>query len=94
MNFDWSYPLGSKYEQLLHNLQLYQTLLISIGVQVIDLLLFKGTEELNNVVEHSKQRHHIIGQYILGRKEISQDQGTKVETQTPFLQNFYKGNYC
>ncbi|RVW92997.1 NADH dehydrogenase [ubiquinone] 1 alpha subcomplex subunit 6 [Vitis vinifera] len=30
-------------------------------VKVIDMLLFKGMEEFRNVVEHSKQRHHIIG---------------------------------
>ncbi|KAJ0974658.1 hypothetical protein J5N97_016623 [Dioscorea zingiberensis] len=29
--------------------------------KVIDMLLFKGMEELNNIVEHAKQRHHIIG---------------------------------
>ncbi|KAF5737147.1 hypothetical protein HS088_TW13G00025 [Tripterygium wilfordii] len=33
--------------------------------KVIDLLLFKGMEELNNITEHAKQRHHIIGQYVL-----------------------------
>ncbi|MBA0813549.1 hypothetical protein Gohar_027391, partial [Gossypium harknessii] len=41
--------------------------------QVIDLLLFKGMEELNNIVEHAKQRHHIIGQYVLGRQGLAQE---------------------
>ncbi|KAD1469136.1 hypothetical protein E3N88_42785 [Mikania micrantha] len=36
---------------------------------VIDMLLFKGIEELNNITEHSKQRHHIIGQYVVARME-------------------------
>ncbi|PQQ10441.1 NADH dehydrogenase [Prunus yedoensis var. nudiflora] len=33
--------------------------------KVIDMLLFKAMEELNNITEHAKQRHHIIGQYVL-----------------------------
>ncbi|THU70153.1 hypothetical protein C4D60_Mb08t22030 [Musa balbisiana] len=45
--------------------------------QVIDLLLFKGTEELSNIVTHSKQRHHLIGQYVVGRGGLVQDMGTK-----------------
>ncbi|KAH9317853.1 hypothetical protein KI387_019622, partial [Taxus chinensis] len=28
--------------------------------KVIDMLVFKGDEELRNCIEHSKQRHHII----------------------------------
>ncbi|KAJ8422417.1 hypothetical protein Cgig2_011857 [Carnegiea gigantea] len=32
--------------------------------QVIDMLIFKGVEELGNIVEHSKQRHHILGQNL------------------------------
>ncbi|WZZ82357.1 hypothetical protein YC2023_102929 [Brassica napus] len=32
---------------------------------VIDLLLFKGMEELTDIVDHAKQRHHIIGDCFL-----------------------------
>ncbi|GMI80399.1 hypothetical protein like AT3G12260 [Hibiscus trionum] len=59
--------------------------------KVIDMLLFKGMEELNNIVEHAKQRHHIIGQYVLGR--CAQDLDTKDEGASDFLKNFYKSNY-
>ncbi|KAH1046061.1 hypothetical protein J1N35_036845 [Gossypium stocksii] len=61
--------------------------------KVIDLLLFKGMEELNNIVEHAKQRHHIIGQYVLGRQGLAQDLDTKDEGTSDFLKNFYKSNY-
>ncbi|KAJ4980181.1 hypothetical protein NE237_010961 [Protea cynaroides] len=33
--------------------------------KVIDMLLFKAAEELGNIVQHAKQRHHIIGQYVV-----------------------------
>ncbi|XP_073144314.1 NADH dehydrogenase [ubiquinone] 1 alpha subcomplex subunit 6 [Henckelia pumila] len=62
------------------------------NTKVIDMLLFKGTEELNNIVEHSKQRHHIIGQYVIGRHGLTHDIGVKDGT-SDFLKNFYKGNY-
>ncbi|KAG8363732.1 hypothetical protein BUALT_Bualt19G0052900 [Buddleja alternifolia] len=58
--------------------------------KVIDMLLFKGTEELNLIVEHSKQRHHMLGQYVLGHNLIH-DQGNN--DTSDFLQKFYKGNY-
>lgn len=61
--------------------------------KVIDMLLFKGMEELNNVVEHAKQRHHIIGQYVVGNLGLVQDLGTKDEGNSDFLKNFYKSNY-
>ncbi|KAI3943731.1 hypothetical protein MKW98_004236 [Papaver atlanticum] len=41
------------------------------------MLLFKGMEQLNNIVEHAKQRHHIIGQYVVGIEGLVQDIGTK-----------------
>lgn len=62
-------------------------------LQVIDMLLFKGMEELGDVVEHAKQRHHIIGQYVVGHHGLSQDSGTKDEGASDFLKNFYKTNY-
>lgn len=56
------------------------------------MLLFKGTEELNNVLEHAKQRHHLIGQYVVGQGLI-QDLGTKDQGVSNFLKNFYTSNY-
>ncbi|CAN1813577.1 NADH dehydrogenase [ubiquinone] 1 alpha subcomplex subunit 6 [Linum perenne] len=61
--------------------------------KVIDMLLLKGTEELSNVVLQSKQRHHIIGQYVVGKQGLVQDLGTKDEGASEFLKNFYKTNY-
>ncbi|KAM7263244.1 hypothetical protein ACFE04_000927 [Oxalis oulophora] len=62
--------------------------------KVIDLMLFKGMEELHNVVNHSKQRHHIIGQYVVGGEHAhNQDLGTKDEGASKFLKNFYESNY-
>ncbi|KAF5182950.1 NADH dehydrogenase [ubiquinone] 1 alpha subcomplex subunit [Thalictrum thalictroides] len=60
--------------------------------KVIDMLLFKAMEELNNVVEHAKQRHHIIGQYVVG-KGLVQDRGTGDQDISGFLKNFYTSNY-
>ncbi|KAL6548793.1 hypothetical protein OROGR_008559 [Orobanche gracilis] len=60
---------------------------------VIDMLLFKGTEELSNIVQHAKQRHHILGQYVLGRDGSTHDPGTKEQGASDFLKNFYKSNY-
>ncbi|GER37271.1 NADH dehydrogenase [ubiquinone] 1 alphasubcomplex subunit 6 [Striga asiatica] len=63
------------------------------NTKVIDMLLFKGTEELSNIVEHAKQRHHILGQYVLGRDGLAQDLETKDQGASNFLKNFYKSNY-
>ncbi|CAL1377279.1 unnamed protein product [Linum trigynum] len=61
--------------------------------KVIDMLLQKGTEELHNIVQHSKQRHHIIGQYVVGQRGLVHDLGTKDEGTSDFLKNFYRSNY-
>ncbi|XP_022139255.1 NADH dehydrogenase [ubiquinone] 1 alpha subcomplex subunit 6 [Momordica charantia] len=61
--------------------------------KVIDMLLFKGMEELGNITEHAKQRHHIIGQYVVGSEGLVQDLGTKDQGISNFLKNFYKSNY-
>ncbi|KAK6143280.1 hypothetical protein DH2020_023628 [Rehmannia glutinosa] len=64
-----------------------------IEPDVIDMLLFKGTEELCNIVEHSKQRHHILGQYVLNREDRTHDIGNKDQGASDFLKSFYKSNY-
>jgi len=61
--------------------------------KVIDMLLFKAMEELGNIVEHAKQRHHIIGQYVVGRQGLVQDVGTKDQGISNFLKTFYITNY-
>ncbi|CAN6887337.1 hypothetical protein Bca4012_074473 [Brassica carinata] len=65
--------------------------LISLSL-VIDLLLFKGMEELTDIVDHAKQRHHIIGQYVVG-EGLVQNTGSKDRGKSDFLKNFYTSNY-
>ncbi|XP_062093113.1 NADH dehydrogenase [ubiquinone] 1 alpha subcomplex subunit 6 [Humulus lupulus] len=65
----------------------------STNPKVIDMLLFKATEELNNILEHAKQRHHLIGQYVVGQHGLAQDLNFKDQATSPFLTNFYKSNY-
>ncbi|KAF7096544.1 hypothetical protein CFC21_098474 [Triticum aestivum] len=60
--------------------------------KVIDMLLFNGMEELNNITEHAKQRHHIIGQYVVGHKGLVQDL-EKDQGSSEFLKKFYTSNY-
>ena len=67
-------------------------LMIVLLLQVIDLLLFKGMEELTDIVDHAKQRHHIIGQYVVG-EGLVQNTGSKDQGKSDFLKNFYTSNY-
>lgn len=57
------------------------------------MLLFKAMEELSNIVEHAKQRHHILGQYVVGRGGLVQDLGPKDQGTSEFLKQFYASNY-
>lgn len=68
-------------------------MLYDMVMQVIDMLIFKAMEELNNITEHAKQRHHIIGQYVVGHQGLVQDSGTKDQGASGFLKDFYKSNY-
>ncbi|EES03003.1 hypothetical protein BDA96_03G184700 [Sorghum bicolor] len=61
--------------------------------KVIDMLLFNGMEELNNIVEHAKQRHHVIGQYVIGQEGLVHDLGSKDQGNSDFLKKFYTSNY-
>ncbi|PKA58484.1 NADH dehydrogenase [ubiquinone] 1 alpha subcomplex subunit 6 [Apostasia shenzhenica] len=60
---------------------------------VIDMLLFKAMEELTNIVDHAKQRHHLIGQYVLGREGLVKNVDTKDKGISDFLKRFYETNY-
>ncbi|CAL4956618.1 unnamed protein product [Urochloa decumbens] len=53
----------------------------------------KGMEELNNIVEHAKQRHHVIGQYVIGQEGLVQELGSKDQGSSDFLKKFYTSNY-
>ncbi|KAL5756996.1 hypothetical protein ACOSQ2_021742 [Xanthoceras sorbifolium] len=57
------------------------------------MLFFKGMEELNNILKHAKQRHHMIGQYVVGHLGLVQDLESKDQGLSDFLKNFYKSNY-
>ncbi|XP_042518930.1 NADH dehydrogenase [ubiquinone] 1 alpha subcomplex subunit 6 [Macadamia integrifolia] len=62
--------------------------------KVIDMLLFKAMEDLGNIVQHAKQRHHIIGKYVIGREGgLIQDRSTKDPGNSDFLKKFYSSNY-
>ncbi len=64
-------------------------------LQVVDMLVFKGQEELQYCVDHSKQRHHLLGQYIIGKEGLAGDVHKLGETdhgESEFLKNFYRGN--
>uniref|UniRef100_A0A7N0ZRS7 Uncharacterized protein n=1 Tax=Kalanchoe fedtschenkoi TaxID=63787 RepID=A0A7N0ZRS7_KALFE len=61
--------------------------------KIIDLLLFKGMEELSNIVAQAKQRHHVIGQYVVGRHGLVQEKGNEDPGISDFLKKFYKSNY-
>ncbi|KAJ4827004.1 hypothetical protein Tsubulata_037760 [Turnera subulata] len=64
-----------------------------IALQMIDMLVFKGMEEMGNIVEHTKQRHHINGQYVVGQQGLVQELNPKDDAISPFLNNFYKTSY-
>ncbi|XP_060197264.1 NADH dehydrogenase [ubiquinone] 1 alpha subcomplex subunit 6-like [Lycium barbarum] len=61
--------------------------------KVIDMLLFKGMEELMNIVNQSKQRHHIVGKYVVGNQGLVQDLAAKDHDKSNFLKSFYSSNY-
>ncbi|KAL4440228.1 hypothetical protein ABPG75_003229 [Micractinium tetrahymenae] len=57
--------------------------------EVIDLLVYKGREELEMILMQHKQRHHLITQYI---HNPAKDRVAKPATMSPFLEAFYKSN--
>ena len=57
------------------------------------MLLFKGMEELTNIIDHAKQRHHIIGQYVVRREGLGNDSGKKDQGISDFVSKFYESNY-
>ncbi|KAI5056027.1 hypothetical protein GOP47_0029548, partial [Adiantum capillus-veneris] len=62
--------------------------------QVIDMLVFKGQEELHNILSHSKQRHHILSEYIVGQEGLVQPLklGIADHGESDFLKKFYISN--
>ncbi|KAL3697170.1 hypothetical protein R1sor_011246 [Riccia sorocarpa] len=62
--------------------------------KVVDMLVFKGKEELQDCLDHSKQRHHLISTYVVGTEgQISLKKlGTVDHGESHFLKNFYQSN--
>lgn len=57
--------------------------------EVVDLLIYKGREELESILMQHKQRHHLISQYL---KNPALDKVEKAKTVSPFLESFLKSN--
>lgn len=61
--------------------------------KVIDMLIFKGEEDLRNYIDHSKQRHHILGQFVIGQEGlIPSNIGFIDRGDSEFLRKFYDSN--
>jgi NADH dehydrogenase (ubiquinone) 1 alpha subcomplex subunit 6 len=56
---------------------------------VVNLLIYKGREELEMILMQHKQRHHLIDRYI---RNPALDTLPKTAKMTPFLEAFYKSN--
>lgn len=56
--------------------------------KVVDILIYKGREELESVVLQHKQRHHLIGQFIVAPQKL-QEQMARKRPISEFLENFY-----
>eukprot|EP00249_Psilotum_nudum_P006613 c19931_g1_i1 orf=249-668(+) len=64
------------------------------NAKVVDMLVFKGREELANCVGHAKQRHHLLSQYIVGKDGLVQPSklGIIDHGESEFLKKFYISN--
>ncbi|KAG7670505.1 hypothetical protein Ndes2526B_g00264 [Nannochloris sp. 'desiccata'] len=56
---------------------------------VVDLLVYKGREELEMILMQHKQRHHLISEYV---KNPALDKVEKPKTMSSFLESFLKSN--
>lgn len=57
--------------------------------EAVDLLIYKGREELEMILMQHKQRHHLIAKYV---KNPALETMNKESGQSPFLEAFYKSN--
>eukprot|EP00899_Mesostigma_viride_P020398 jgi/Mesvir1/2835/Mv13925-RA.1 len=74
-----------------HHACLMRTFVVLWVVQVIDILVYKGREELEQILLQHKQRHHLLTKYISPKYE---DAGLKElqSTKSDFLSRFYESN--
>ncbi|CAL5218776.1 g495 [Coccomyxa viridis] len=56
--------------------------------KVVDILIYKGREELESVALQHKQRHHLIGQFIVAPQKLREQMARKRPI-SEFLENFY-----
>ncbi|KAK9822706.1 hypothetical protein WJX81_005248 [Elliptochloris bilobata] len=58
--------------------------------RAIDLLIFKGKEELDMVQQQHKQRHHLINDYVVGPQQERQvEELERKENLSKFMKGFY-----
>jgi NADH dehydrogenase (ubiquinone) 1 alpha subcomplex subunit 6 len=57
--------------------------------EVVNLLVYKGREELEMILMQHKQRHHLISEYV---KNPALDKVEKPKTMSSFLESFLKSN--
>ncbi|KAK2080296.1 hypothetical protein QBZ16_000149 [Prototheca wickerhamii] len=58
--------------------------------EAVDLLIYKGREELEMIIMQHKQRHHLIDKYV-GLPATTEPQAPRADV-SPFLANFYLSN--
>ena len=55
----------------------------------VDILIYKGREELEMILMQHKQRHHLISEYI---KNPAEEKIERPSGMSPFLERFLQGN--
>lgn len=60
-----------------------------IDPSAIDILIYKGREELEMILMNHKQRHHLVSQYV---KNPALDKVKVDSKSSEFLQSFYRNN--
>ena len=62
--------------------------------RVVDVLIYKGREELESIVLQHKQRHHLVGEYVLGPRAMRKAAGAAAAGvaggRSAFLDAFFK----
>ena len=62
------------------------------GGRVIDVMLFKGSQELVTVLAHPFQRHHLITKYVAPESNAIVRKSLTGKPQSKFLSSFLDGN--
>jgi hypothetical protein len=59
--------------------------------RAIDSLIQKGEIELEEIVKNFKQRHHVLGKYVIEPQYAARDAALPKPNHSAFLSSFYKG---